>query len=273
MDTPGLIFLCRDSALHPGRGRVRPADLEPLRRAGRLRDLRRRRGRQGPGVHQRRRRCLQLGHAHLLVAEHHAADHHPGAVRSWSSPTGSRSRMAEAIGDRQRRSPPTCWASCSCYVELTRTRPGARRVAGRDYGDGACLPRRCAAAPDAGDADAVVPAGERDHHPDRQPQPAGAPEPGDARRRAAPPADRPLPHAANGVDAEDRAALFRLAWDFVGSALGGRNDLYERFYLGSNWRNRKLMVMSATGQPAGNEPSELHQTAYRLVDQMLASAR
>jgi aromatic ring hydroxylase len=38
-------------------------------------------------------------------------------------------------------------------------------------------------------------------------------------------------HGANGVDAEARAALFRLAWDFVGSGLAGRNLLYERFYL------------------------------------------
>ena len=45
-------------------------------------------------------------------------------------------------------------------------------------------------------------------------------------------------HGANGVDAEERAALFRLAWDFVGSGLAGRNLLYERFYLTSASRNR-----------------------------------
>jgi len=38
---------------------------------------------------------------------------------------------------------------------------------------------------------------------------------------------------ANGMPAEARAQLFRTAWDFVGSALGGRNELYERFYLAS----------------------------------------
>ena len=47
-------------------------------------------------------------------------------------------------------------------------------------------------------------------------------------------------HGADGVDAEERAALFRLAWDFVGSGLGGRNALYERFYLTSAGRNRML---------------------------------
>ncbi|HJQ57760.1 MAG TPA: 4-hydroxyphenylacetate 3-hydroxylase N-terminal domain-containing protein [Vineibacter sp.] len=40
-----------------------------------------------------------------------------------------------------------------------------------------------------------------------------------------------------GVDAEQRSRLFRLAWDFAGTALGSRNEQYERFYLGSIGRN------------------------------------
>ena len=43
---------------------------------------------------------------------------------------------------------------------------------------------------------------------------------------------------SNGIDAEERAAVFRLAWDFVGSALGSRNELYERNYLSSARTNR-----------------------------------
>ena len=39
-----------------------------------------------------------------------------------------------------------------------------------------------------------------------------------------------------GVDAEGRDRIFRLAWDFAGSALGSRNEQYERFYLGSTGR-------------------------------------
>jgi aromatic ring hydroxylase len=39
-----------------------------------------------------------------------------------------------------------------------------------------------------------------------------------------------------GADAERRIRLFRLAWDFVGSELGGRGELYERFYLSDSWR-------------------------------------
>ncbi len=45
-------------------------------------------------------------------------------------------------------------------------------------------------------------------------------------------------HGANDIGAEDRAAVYRLAWDFVGSNLGSRNDLYERNYLGSTRTNR-----------------------------------
>ena len=47
--------------------------------------------------------------------------------------------------------------------------------------------------------------------------------------------NRYLP-GANGVTAQERSRLFRMAWDFAGSALAGRNTLYERFYLGSRPR-------------------------------------
>jgi 4-hydroxyphenylacetate 3-monooxygenase oxygenase component len=43
-----------------------------------------------------------------------------------------------------------------------------------------------------------------------------------------------------GADAERRIRLFRLAWDFVGSELGGRGELYERFYLSDSWRMTAL---------------------------------
>jgi aromatic ring hydroxylase len=42
---------------------------------------------------------------------------------------------------------------------------------------------------------------------------------------------------ANGVTARERAQVFRTAWDFAGSALGGRVELYERFYLASQAKN------------------------------------
>jgi len=53
---------------------------------------------------------------------------------------------------------------------------------------------------------------------------------------------------AHGMSARERAKLFRAAWDFAGSALGGRIELYERFYLASAPRNQGLdhMISQAT---------------------------
>ena len=48
--------------------------------------------------------------------------------------------------------------------------------------------------------------------------------------------DRYLP-GAKGMAAEERVRIFRLAWDFAGSALASRNEQYERFYLASSARN------------------------------------
>jgi aromatic ring hydroxylase len=63
---------------------------------------------------------------------------------------------------------------------------------------------------------------------------------------------------SGGVSAEERARIFRLAWDFAGSALASRNEQYERFYLGSGARN--LMHAHQRGDRA---------RADRLVDRFL----
>ena len=68
---------------------------------------------------------------------------------------------------------------------------------------------------------------------------------------------------SNGTDAERRAAIFRLAWDYIGSALGGRNLLYERFYLTSAARNRQMSHMLNPDRSRG----------FGLVESVLASAR
>jgi len=70
-------------------------------------------------------------------------------------------------------------------------------------------------------------------------------------------------HGTEGVGAEDRAALYRLAWDFVGSNLGARNELYERNYLASAKTNRTLghLIYSDRTRP------------YALVESMLAAGR
>jgi aromatic ring hydroxylase len=70
-------------------------------------------------------------------------------------------------------------------------------------------------------------------------------------------------HGAKGTGAEERAALFRLAWDFVGSSLAGRNVLYERFYLTSAARNRISHHLRNVDR----------SRAYALVDEILAAGR
>jgi 4-hydroxyphenylacetate 3-monooxygenase oxygenase component len=50
---------------------------------------------------------------------------------------------------------------------------------------------------------------------------------------------------AGDVDAETRARVFRLGWDFAGSGLASRNEQYERFYLGSSTRNYMMAHMTA----------------------------
>ena len=66
---------------------------------------------------------------------------------------------------------------------------------------------------------------------------------------------------AGDVDAEERAAVFRLAWDFVGTGLGSRNAQYERFYLASGARNLQRAFTVAD-----------KDRADRLVDRFLPDA-
>ena len=42
-----------------------------------------------------------------------------------------------------------------------------------------------------------------------------------------------------------RIRVFRLAWDFAGTALAGRGEQYERFYLASAARNRAMSHLVA----------------------------
>ncbi len=66
---------------------------------------------------------------------------------------------------------------------------------------------------------------------------------------------------ANGTEARDRVRLFRAAWDFAGSALGGRNELYERFYLASAASTYQMAHVHARRELAGTAS---------LVDAVLA---
>ena len=80
------------------------------------------------------------------------------------------------------------------------------------------------------------------------------------------PALRPLIdrylRGAGDVAAEERARIFRLAWDFAGSALASRGEQYERFYLASGARNQQMAHMLAP-----------RDRADRLVGRFLVDAK
>jgi aromatic ring hydroxylase len=57
---------------------------------------------------------------------------------------------------------------------------------------------------------------------------------------------------ARNADAERRTRAYRLAWDFVGSALAGRGELYERFYLSDAFRMTALAyILADKDHPSG----------------------
>jgi len=64
---------------------------------------------------------------------------------------------------------------------------------------------------------------------------------------------------ARNASAERRTRAFRLAWDFVGSALGGRGELYERFYLQDSFRMTALAYLLADKE----HPTELVEQFLR----------
>jgi 4-hydroxyphenylacetate 3-monooxygenase len=66
-------------------------------------------------------------------------------------------------------------------------------------------------------------------------------------------------YQARGSQADRRVKLFRLAWDFIGSELAGRGELYERFYLGDAYRMTALAYQLA--------PKDKHE---ELVEQFLS---
>jgi aromatic ring hydroxylase len=70
---------------------------------------------------------------------------------------------------------------------------------------------------------------------------------------------------ANGITADERSAVYRVAWDFMGSLVGSRGELYERNYLTSARTNRIMsnIVYSVDNRRRGAE----------LLDKLLSDAR
>jgi 4-hydroxyphenylacetate 3-monooxygenase oxygenase component len=236
VDSPGLIFLCRDSASAPG---AHPFD----------RPLSSRFDEQDAfvifdDVEIPRDRLFLDGRVDIYndirksgIVENLTMQTTIRAVTKLEFAYGLATRMAEAINDQ---SPATqeMLGELLSYLEVTRSAALLAAEHGRHVVDGMWFPdprplvpmRSLLATWFPRVAEIITLIGS--HNLLATP----------SRRQLDDPGLRPLLdeflHGANGVSAEARAALFRLAWDFVGSGLGGRNLLYERFYLASATRNR-----------------------------------
>jgi aromatic ring hydroxylase len=261
VDTPGLLFLCRDSAAAPG---AHPFD----------RPLSSRFDEQDAvvifdDVEITQERVFLDGDVeiHNGIGRSGIRDNmtNQSTVRALTKlefAYGLATRMAEAINDQ---SPATLemLGELSSYVEVTRSAVLLSAEHGYHVGDGVWFPDG------------------RPLHPMRSLLATWFPRVNEiitligSHNLLATPTRGQLDDAelrplideflggANGVDAERRAALFRLAWDFVGSGLGGRNVLYERFYLTSASRNRINTHLSHVDRTR----------AYELVDSILAAGR
>ena len=153
---------------------------------------------------------------------------------------GLASRMAELIGDH---SPATSemLGEMACYVRMTRNAVELSLEQAWERADGVWFPNGAALDPMRAMLAVWMPRVAEiitligSHNLLTTP----------TRHQLDDPAMRPLLeemlHGADGAGAEERAAVFRMAWDFVGSSLAGRGFLYERFYLTSAARNKQML--------------------------------
>jgi aromatic ring hydroxylase len=70
---------------------------------------------------------------------------------------------------------------------------------------------------------------------------------------------------ANDVTAQRRSEIYRLAWDFTGSSLGQRGELYERNYLQSA-RSNRMAAHARASRP-------VRERGDQLIEQLLSDAR
>jgi aromatic ring hydroxylase len=261
VETPGLIFLCRDSAAAP--------DAHPFDRP-----LSTRFDEQDAFVIfddvEVPRHCLFIdGHVDLynVVGTTGLRDNMTNqttirALVKLEFAYGLAVRMAEAIGDS---SPATqeMLGELLDYVEVTRNAVLVSAQRGRDIGNGVYFPEGRALNPMRSLLATWFPRVHEILMLIGSHNLLAAPSRGQLDERRLRPLLDEFLHGARGLDAEARAALFRLAWDFVGSSLAGRNVLYERFYLTSAARNRINHHLRYTDR----------SRAYGLVDEILAAGR
>jgi 4-hydroxyphenylacetate 3-monooxygenase oxygenase component len=239
LDTPGLKFLCRDSASAPG---ADPFD-KPLSTRFDEQDafcifddvLVPRDRVFIDGDVEIYNSMRETGYATSMVTQSTIR-----ALTKLEFAYGLATRMAELIGDH---SPATTemLGEMACYVRMTANavelslEQASARADGIWFPNGAALEPMRAMLPVWMPRVAEIITLIGSHNLLTTPSRAQLDDPG----------LRPLiDEMMGGADdaaADQRAAVFRLAWDFVGSSLAGRGFLYERFYLTSATRNKQMM--------------------------------
>jgi len=261
LDTPGLVFLCRDSAAAPGAdpfdkplsSRFDEQDafcifddvLVPWERVFIDGDV---------AIYNSLR---ETGYAIGMTTQSTIR-----ALTKLEFAYGLASRMAELIGDR---SPATTemLGELACYVRLTANalelslEKAWQRADGVWFPDGAVLDPMRSMLPVWMPRVAEIITLIGSHNLLTTPSRAQLHDP-----KLRPLIDEML-HGADGAAANERAQVFRMAWDFVGSSLGGRGFLYERFYLTSASRNKQML----------HERFFDRRRARALLDDMLSRAQ
>jgi len=254
MGTPGLKFICRDTCAtprnlfdHPLSSRFDEQDAFVI----------------FDDVEVPRERVFIDGHRTIYnraMASGFQNPMHQTMIRAQTKlefAYGLATRMAEAINDA---SPATqqMLGEIWTYAELTRAAVGAAEEGAEEFCPGVWFPRNAPLAalratlptwfPRVAEIITLI----GSHNLLAAPTSAQLADP-----KLRPLIDHYL-RGAKGLAAESRARLFRLAWDFVGSALAGRNLLYERFYLASGARCHQIAHWGAD-----------RARAFHLVDRFL----
>jgi aromatic ring hydroxylase len=146
-------------------------------------------------------------------------------------------RMAKVMNAETRPEVAIMLGEIWCYAQLTRAATKAAEAGAHEWGDGAffCDDKPLRAIRGLMPA-WMIRANEiikslGAHHMLATPSLAALDNP-----EIAPLIERYMP-GAKGIGAKERAQVFRAAWDFAGSGLGGRMEHYERFYLASQAKN------------------------------------
>ncbi len=282
MDSPGLTFLCRDSTVHPEAGHFD----QPLSSRFDEQDA----FAIFNNVEIPKSRLFNNGHRDVYNSVT-ATGFFPNmqqqttirALAKLEFAYGLGTRMAEAINDKGDGTQEML-GEILCYIELTRAALLIAEQHAYDHGDGVFFPDTRSLDPLRAMMTTWIPRAMEIISLVGAHNLLAVPSRGMLDDKALRPMIDVFLKGANDTGADKRAAVFRLAWDFVGSGLAGRQELYERFYIGSGRNNRKALHMMqsapakfhtyghATRRP-GAEFDSTRSRAVAMVDDLLARAK